>query len=184
MRGSVCFKQSSGRIYRQASRWRTARAFCAVWFALSSVGFPLSLSRLGGASCATNPSQQCRCSLTKRMSGKCCCSRDSKPQATKSCCSAKQSVPKVSQAEAICCASKPSVPTVAATPQKVELSIARCDCGSDSPEGVSLSQEPRLPAITAVISLPETNVAFVALRADRVESALLLPPVPPPKIVL
>ena len=73
---------------------------------------------------------------------------------------------------------------MAATPRKVELSISRCDCGSDSPEGGSLIQEPRSLATVSVISLPETTVAFVALPADRVESALLQPPVPPPKIVL
>lgn len=65
-----------------------------------------------------------------------------------------------------------------------ELSMARCDCGPGSPEGVSLIEEPRLPATGSAISLPKTNVAFAVLPADRVESALLLPPVPPPKVVL
>ena len=176
--------QSARQLCRLAFSWRSARVFCAVWFALTSVGFPLSLSQLGRASCATNPGQQCRCSLTKRMSGTCCCSRGSKPQATKSCCAAKQTASRVAPPEAACCSSKSTGPTVAATPQKVELSIARCDCGSDSPQGVSQSQEPRLPVMATVISVPEPNIAFVAFPDDRVESALLLPPVPPPKVVL
>lgn len=67
---------------------------------------------------------------------------------------------------------------------KAELSISRCDCGSESPEGNSLIQEPRLPAAVSVISSPETIVALAAIPAEQVESVLLLPPVPPPKVVL
>ena len=110
------------------------------------------------------------------MSGTCCCSREAQPQLAKSCCSVKKSAPKLFEPTAsACCSSKAP---------KIELSIARCDCGSDSPEGVSLIQEPRLPATSAAISWPETNVAFAVLPADWVESALLSPPVPPPKVVL
>lgn len=185
MRGCLCFTQSARRVCRQALSWRLARAFCAVWFTLTSVGFPAALQQFGGANCASNPGQNCRCSITKRMSGTCCCSRDSKPEATKSCCSVKPSVPKLTRPAApSCCRSKSTAQRVAAPPAKVELSIARCDCGSESPESVSLAQEPRLSAPTAVFSLPETTVAFVALPDIRMESAWRQPPVPPPKIVL
>ncbi len=161
---------------RHTLSWRTARVFCAVWFTLTSVGLPMGLSSLGNTSCARSPGSQCRCSLSKRLSGTCCCSRDAQPQLVKSCCSDKKSAAKLSEPIAsACCSSK--------APAQ-ELSIARCDCGSDSPESVSLNHEPRLPATSSVISVPETNVAFAVLPADRVESALLLPPVPPPKIVL
>lgn len=184
MLGSVRFKSLIERIYRQTLHWRTARVFCAVWFALTAIGFPGSLSRFGGSGCATNPGQQCHCSLTKRMSGTCCCSRNSKPQVAKSCCAAKQAAPKLTQAGAACCSSKATASTVAVTTPKAELSIARCDCGSDSPESVSLAQEPRLPATVATVSLPETSAVLAVLPANRVESVLLLPPVPPPKVVL
>jgi hypothetical protein len=185
MRGSLHFTPSARRVCRQALSWRLVRAFCAVWFTLTSVGFPAALQQFGGSNCASNPGQNCRCSITKRMSGTCCCSRDSKPQATKSCCSVKPSVPKLTRPVApSCCPSKSTAQCVAATPQKVELSISRCDCGSEFPDSVSLAQEPRLSAPAAVISLPETMVAFVALPDDRMESALRQPPEPPPKIVL
>ncbi|MFM9966596.1 MAG: hypothetical protein ACKV2Q_35915 [Planctomycetaceae bacterium] len=163
-------------LVRQTLSWRTARLFCAVWFALTSVGLPGSLSQLGGASCARKPGSQCACSLTKRMSGTCCCRREAQPQVAKSCCSVKKSESKLAEPVAMACHS-------AKTPN-VELGISRCDCGSESPEGHSLIQEPRLPASVSVISSPEATVALIALPADRVESALLLPPVPPPKIVL
>ena len=185
MRRSLRFTQSARRVCRQALNWRIARAFCAVWFTLTSIGFPSTLPQLAGSSCATNSGQNCRCSIAKRMSGTCCCAGDSKPQAPKSCCSAKPSVPKLTgPVVPSCCPSKATAQGVATTPQKVELNIARCGCDTDSPENVSLAQEPRLSAPAAVISLLETTVAFVALPDDRVESALRQPPVPPPKVVL
>ncbi len=49
---------------------------------------------------------------------------------------------------------------------------------------MSLTQEPRLPATVPVVVLPETSISFRLLPGERVESALLLPPVPPPKLVL
>lgn len=67
---------------------------------------------------------------------------------------------------------------------KVELSIARCNCSSEAPDNLLLTQDPRLPATTSVVVLPETSVSFVVLPVERVESAFLLPPVPPPKLVL
>lgn len=185
MRGCLYLTQTVRQLRRRTLSWRTARLFCAVWFALTSIGLPSNLMSLGGPSCARNPGQNCRCSITKRMSGTCCCARDSKPQATKSCCSTKHTGPKLSASVAPSyCPSKSSTQSVVATPPKVELSIANCDCGSDSPASVPLAQEPRLPATVAIISLPETTVAFVTLPTERVESALLLPPVPPPKVVL
>jgi hypothetical protein len=41
-----------------------------------------------------------------------------------------------------------------------------------------------LPAAVSVISLPQVFADFVAFPDVRVESALLFPPVPPPKVVL
>lgn len=178
MQSCLRFTHSIRQICRYALSWRTARVFCAVWFTLTSIGLPGSLSLFGRSSCAINPGAQCRCSLSKRMSGTCCCSRDAQPQPAKSCCSVKRSAPKWSEPTASACCSSKS--------PKIELSIARCDCGSDSdsPNEVSLIQEPRLPATLSEISLPETNVAFAAFPEDRVESVLRLPPVPPPKVVL
>lgn len=176
---------SARQFCRQALNWRTARVFCAVWFTLTSIGFPGSLSLLSGKNCARNPGSQCRCSLAKRMSGTCCCGRESQSQVAQSCCSAKKSNPKVTEPTAAgCCPSASKAQRVAAAPTKAELSISRCDCGSEPPESVSLAQEPRLAVAVAPISFPEMNVAFVASPTDRVENALLLPPVPPPKIVL
>lgn len=185
MRESLRFTKMARRACRQTLSWWTVRAFCAVWFTLTSVGFPAALQQFGGSNCASNPGQNCRCSITKRMSGTCCCSRDSKPQTAKSCCSVKRSVPKLTETAApSCCSLKSKGLRVSATPQKSELSVSRCDCSSDFPESVSLVQEPRLPATVSVISLPKATVAFDALPVEWVESALLQPPVPPPKIVL
>lgn len=185
MRWCLRLTHSARQTCRQTLTWRTARLFCAVWFALTSVGLPGSLSLVSGQSCARNPGSQCRCSLAKRMSGTCCCGRESQPQLAKSCCSAKKSAPQVAPPSAAgCCSSKSKAQRGVVPSPKVELSIARCDCGSESPENLSLAQEPRLPVAVTVISLPEINVAFVALPTNRVESALLLPPVPPPKVVL
>ena len=176
MRWCLRFTHSARNFVRHAFSWRTARVFCAVWFALTSVGLPFSLSQMSETCCARNPGAQCRCSLTKRLSGTCCCGREAQPQLANSCCSVKMSAPKLSgPTSSACCSLKAP---------KIDLSIARCDCGSDSTDGVSLNQEPRLPATSSVVSLAKTNVAFAMLPADRVESALLFPPVPPPKIVL
>lgn len=176
MRWCLRFAHSARQLGRQTWCWRAARLFCAVWFALTSVGLPGSLAQFGEARCARNPGSQCGCSLTKRMSGTCCCRREAQPQVAKSCCSVKKSAPKLAEPAAMACGSSK-------TP-KGELRISRCDCGSESPEGKSLIQESRLPAAVSVISWPETTVALVTIPAERVESALLLPPVPPPKVVL
>lgn len=185
MRGSLRFTEMARRACRQILSWRVARAFCAVWFSLASVGFPDALQQFGGSNCMSNPGQTCRCSITKRMSGTCCCSRDSMPQTAKSCCSVKRSVGKLTETVASrCCSSKAKGPPLTTMPQKNELSISRCDCSSDVPERVSPIPEPRLPATVSIISLCETAVTFVAFPVERVEGALLQPPVPPPKIVL
>lgn len=169
------FKRAT-RFIAHLLRWRTARLLCAVWFTLTSIGLPGSFSQMGGVSCARNPGSQCRCSLTKRMSGSCCCSREAQQPLAKSCCSVKKVEPKLPQpAASACCWSRTL---------KVELSVTRCDCPSDAPESVSLIQEPRLPAAASVVFQPKMIAALVALPAERVESALLLPPVPPPKVVL
>lgn len=186
MRWRLRFTHSAQQLCRHSLSWRTARAFCAVWFTLTSIGLPGTLSLMSGKSCARNPGSQCRCSLVKRMSGTCCCGRESQPQLAKSCCSVQKSNPEVTEPTvAGCCLSPSKAQRVSATTSpKAELSISRCDCGSESPESVSLAQEPRLPVAVALISLPQMDVALVALPAGRVESALLLPPVPPPKVVL
>lgn len=170
---------------RQALSWRSARVFCTIWFTLTSIGFPLSLPSIGKSNCAVNPGQQCRCSLAKRMSGTCCCGRESKPQPVKSCCSAVWSAPKSSPpSAAACCSKKLTAQSVSAKTTQVQLSISPCDCGSESPTSISLNQEPRLLATATVTPSPEVAVASVAILVERVESALLQPPVPPPKIVL
>lgn len=185
MRWCLRITHSTRQLGRHSLNWRTARLFCAVWFTLTSIGLPGSLSLMTENSCARKPGSQCHCSLAKRMSGTCCCGRESQQQLVKTCCSAKKSALKVTESTGTgCCSSKSKPQRAAATSPRAELSISRCDCGSESPENVSLAQEPRLPVTVAAISFPEMNVAFVASPADRVESALLLPPVPPPKIVL
>lgn len=176
MRWCLRFTHSARQLGRHSLSWRTARLFCAVWFALTSIGLPGNVSQIGGASCARNPGSQCRCSLTKRTSGTCCCSREAQAKLAKSCCSVKTSAAKLTEPIASACCSSQA--------PKLELSISRCDCGSDSPASESLIQEPRLPAVVSVISSPETAVALVVLPAERVASALLLPPVRPPKVVL
>jgi hypothetical protein len=176
MRWSQQFTDSARQLGRLFLSWRMARLLCAVWFALTSIGLPGSLSQLGGANCARNPGSQCRCSLTKRVSGTCCCVREAQAESTKSCCTVKKPTPKRAEpVTSVCHSSKAP---------KAELRISSCDCPSESPEGVSLNSEPRLSATLSVVSLPETTVTFVTLPAERVESALLLPPVPPPKVVL
>lgn len=185
MRWCRSVTHSVRRACRQALTWRTARVFCAVWFALTSIGLPGSLSLLNGKTCARNPGSQCRCSLAKRMSGTCCCGREGQVQLAKSCCSTKTSNLKKTEQPAVgCCSSKSKTQQTAATSPRAELSISRCDCGSESPENVSLAQEPRLPVVVSAIFFTEVTAAFVTSPADRVESALLLPPVPPPKVVL
>lgn len=175
MRWSLRLNRFARRVCRPCLSWRTARLFCAIWFLLMSVGLPFNLPEAGGQSCARNPGAQCRCSLKKRLSGTCCCKRESVPQVAKSCCSVKKSSPRTEGSTAsACCSSKGP---------KHELSLSRCDCGSDSPESVSLAQEPRLPAAAAVISAPPATFAFLTLSVDRGESALLQPPAPPPKVV-
>ena len=176
MRWCLRFTPSAWHLCGHSLSWRTARLFCAAWFALTSIGLPVNLSPMSEKSCARMPGSQCRCSLTKRLSGTCCCRHEAQPQLAKSCCSVKKSVSKSSEPAASAGCSQ-------ATP-KVELSISHCDCGADSPAGLSLVQEPRLPATVSAMSLPETTVAFVTLPAEWVESVLLPPPVPPPKVVL
>lgn len=172
-------------VCRHFLSWRLARVCCAVWFTLTSIGFPISPTRATGTRCAVNPGQQCRCSMAKRMSGTCCCGRDAATQSEQACCVVTQSTPKISApTPAACCQKKATTQSLMTTSHRVELSVGPCDCGSDSPAGVSLVQEPRLPATSAVSPLPESDVAFVSLPVERVESALLLPPVPPPKVVL
>lgn len=173
-----CFRitQLARTFFRHVVSWRTARAFCAVWFTLSSVSFPDCLALIVDASCARNPGSQCRCSMTKRLSGNCCCRSETKFQVTKSCCSNKKSAHNSKELAAFNhCSLKTS---------KVELGIARCDCPSDSPEGISLTQDPRLPASVSVFTWPEQSVSLIFFPVDRVVSALRLPPVPPPKVVL
>lgn len=167
---------------RQTLSWRTARLLCALWFALTAIGFPSNLSLFGGSTCARNPSQSCHCSIAKRLSGTCCCARGSKPKAVSTCCSAKKQT--LNSPVMNDCRSKAPARSAVSNAPKVELSIARCDCGSESPDNLSLTQEPRLPATTPVVVLPKTSVSFVVLPVERAESALLLPPVPPPKLVL
>jgi len=164
------------RFVYHSSSWRMARMVCAVWFALTSIGLPASFSLISGTGCARNPGSQCRCSITKRMSGSCCCRREAEPQDVKSCCSVKKSAPKLAEPKpSTCCSTEKP---------KVEDSVSRCDCGSDSPAGMSAFQEPRLPTPATLISFMEIDVPFFALPAKWDESALLLPPVPPPKVVL
>lgn len=185
MRWCWSVTNSARRFCRQALTWRTARVFCAVWFTLTSIGFPGNLSLLSEKNCARNPGSQCRCSLAKRMSGTCCCGREGHVQLVKSCCSTKVSnLKKTEQLAAACCSSKSKNQRTAATSPRAELSISQCDCGAESPQNVSLAQEPRLPVVVSAFFFPEVTTAFVASPADRVESALLLPPVPPPKVVL
>ena len=159
-------KSSTRQIVRRSLSWRIARAICAVWFTLTSVGLPMSLLSFGNPSCARSPGSQCLCSLSKRLSETCCCSRGaSQPQLAKSCCSTKKGAPKLSGPTASThCASK--------TP-RVELSIARCDCAPDSPDSLSLVQEPRLPVAASAILLLATTGTFDALPTDRIESVLL-----------
>lgn len=176
------FTKTVRSVRRQTLNWRTARFFCALWFALTAIGFPSNLSLLGGSTFARNPSQSCHCSVAKRLSGTCCCARDSIPKSGSTCCSAKKQTlnsPVVND-----CQPKTSARCAIANSPKVELSIARCDCNTESPDNMSLTQEPRLPATVPVVVLPETSISFRLLPGERVESALLLPPVPPPKLVL
>ncbi len=182
MRWCLQLKSSAQQIVRRSMSWRTARAFCAVWFTLTSVGLPMSLSSFSQTACARSPGSQCRCSLSKRLSGMCCCSREaSQSQPAKSCCSTKKTAPKSFEPNA----SEPNASThCAAKATRVEFSIARCDCAPDSPDGLSLVQEPRMPVAASAILLSATNGMFDAIPVDRVESTLLFPPVPPPKIVL
>ncbi len=183
MRWCLRFTHSARQLCRHSMSWRTARLFCAAWFTLTSIGLPVSLSQMSEKSCARKAGSQCRCSLTKRMAGTCCCSREAQPQLAKTCCSVKKPVPRLSGSAPSAGCSQATVKVSQAT-VKVELSISRCDCGADSPAGLSLIPEPRLPATVSAVSVPETTVAFVTLPAEWVESALLPPPVPPPKVVL
>lgn len=176
MRCCLRLNRRAGHSDRSALSWRAARAFCVVWFLLTSIGLPFNLPQTGEKTCARNPGAQCRCSLKKRLSGTCCCGRDAGPQLAKSCCSVKKSQPKLPEPIASACCSPKG--------RTHERSISRCDCGSESPENISLDQEPRLPVLSSRILWPQVTAAFVVLPADRVESAQRLPPVPPPKVVL
>ncbi len=170
---------------RRVLNWRGARAFCAVWFTLTSISFPFSLSQMTGKNCVSNPGQQCRCSLAKRMSETCCCGRESEPELVKTCCSvSRPTQPRFRIASTVCCQEKSTANSLAPTTPKVELSIGPCDCGSESPNGVSLVREPRLVAKSLQIPFPEVIAAVIALPVERVEGAPLQPPVPPPKVVL
>ncbi len=153
-------------------------------YVLNSIVFPLGPLSTNNTSGAIIPGQQCRCSMAKRVSGSCCCRRESQPQPSKSCCPVVRSAPKHSQPASACCSKKSATQSPTTTPRFVKLSIAPCDCGSESPVGVSLGQEPRLPAAPVATGLSNLAVVFIALPVDRVESALLQPPVPPPKVVL
>jgi hypothetical protein len=180
-----CFAHVARELHGHVLNWRAARTFCAVWFTLTSISFPFSLSPMTGKSCTTNPGQQCRCSLAKRMSETCCCGRESKPERLKSCCSVSR--PTRSQFLIVptkCCQEKSTANSQALTTSKVELSVGPCDCGSESPNGVSLVGEPRLAVRSLQLPFPVMTVAVIALPVDRVESAPLQPPVPPPKVVL
>jgi len=127
---------------------------CCVWFvivvyALTSSAFH-SAATCERTSCAINPGQQCRCSLIKRVSGRVAAiaNHGRNPQILLRRCS--NSADSFSTAvgllrEEVKC----SVADREA--QAVELSITQCHCGSESPAGVSLVEQPRLPVASAVI---------------------------------
>lgn len=172
------------RLLQASVGWRGSRLFCAVWFTLTSLGFPLDLFNVRSTSCAVNPGQGCRCSMAKRMSGTCCCRNEAVPVAEQSCCSIKKSSSSVPQAQAECCGSKKNPSVVSTKSSEVELAVAACDCSSDVPGGSSLEQQPRLLAAPVVLS--ELVVAVVVCKSGdkQAESASLAPPIPPPKIVV
>ena len=172
----IRFLQSARQFFRVSVGLRAARLCCAVWFALTSIGIPSFFVQPDDFESASVSASQCRCSLAKRLSGTCCCGRDAQAKQAKSCCATKKPASRLSKPLASAgCSSKAA---------KTELSVSRCDCVWGSPERASQIQDFRLPATVTEISPPEITVELAALPVKGFESVLLLPPVPPPKVVL
>lgn len=175
---------------RHAAAWRLTGAFCVLWFTLVSVGVPSHAT--GAQACASVPGQTCRCSSEKRLSGTCCCRRESRPatQAASSCCAAK--LVSVRPARPVparvppCCSKKltaPSSPSPVPPSQRM-TSIDACGCGSDASPGLVQIQEPRVSTAVAAVLWPTVADAWLALPCERFTGAPLQPPVPPPRLAV
>lgn len=179
-------RQLSNQIHRSLRNWRGVRVFCAVWFTLISVGFPNTLAQLVSNARTTSVSRDCRCSLTKRLSGSCCCVRTGNVLAKKSCCSAGSAIPvrHKSTESRSCCAPATIREDVSSNSQETEFAVSRCGCDPDSSDKSTLTLEPRILVTASAIVIPVTVSIYDAFPTVRVESAMCQPPVPPPKIVL
>ncbi len=110
------------------------------WFAIVSLGLPLLLSSGSTSSssggCALRPGQDCQCSVKKKLSGTCCCSRPSPETVSKTSIESSNTEVSESQAsssneqpkpESKSCCSKKRSPRVVASFQSEQLATAKCD---------------------------------------------------------
>ncbi len=176
-----------------------------IWFTISSVGAPLLLVHTmpseGMSGCASSPDGQCRCSLKKRMSGTCCCSRKSQQStdarevtssdsATRSCCGLK--TPSEPSHEPSCC-SKKSISSAADrstkraaskssdSPKERILAIESSPCGSDSHDELLVNLDPRLQLQEFLVTFDVPDDLRVAWLQARNVGERLEPPTPPPR---
>lgn len=155
----------------------------ALWFTLSSMGFPggalNSTTQAGTFTNAASPGSQCGCSLQKRLAGNCCCKQSAVNPATRlaSCCA------KPSPAKSACCIkSKPTPAEVSyRSPVSRILAIESCDCGSAADHDRVNHPQPRLPAVSVVVSIKVSATQWIAPLSERGQGERNEPPTPPPR---
>ena len=182
---SLTFRQSCRRVGAVALHW-----LLIVWFALSSMGFPLSglssTTQPETQACAVNPGSQCRCSLKKKLAGSCCCkqqpmakqtARESAVARPASCCA------KPSPAKSACCAKSKVTPAKESSRPAASriLAIESCDCGPEADHDRMNHPLPRLLVTKVIVSIAWPTSLWIAPLSERGQGDRIEPPTPPPR---
>lgn len=138
--------------------------FC---FFTTSVGFPLEP--------VGTPQAGCQCGQELQRSGGCCCSRaKTSPKCenqSRSCCAQKQTKS--------CCAGKTKQGSNDSTAPAL---VSACGCGHGPAAGLLVNDDPRLPALPALI-LSSTPLEFCCPQISSVlPEHRLSPETPPPEL--
>lgn len=145
------------------------RLLLLVCFSFTTTGLPLDL--FGSAHSG------CHCGDQLRQARRCCCAKAAadgcrQQRKVKSCCQAKQ--------KASCCAGKSSA-TACKKSADQNVVTALCGCGTQSPGGILLNSEPRLPAARTRIDGAVSLHALILSSSLPFESHVILPETPPPE---
>lgn len=168
---------------------RPIRWFFVGWFLISSLGIPVSIAPAAARGGGPGPGQACRCSLTKRMSGTCCCAPGAAKPTRPSCCSTKLDRAKpVSPKSSTCCTTGTPATRAIATAAKQRPSSPQSPCMQACPCGVDPgiyvgNSPPRLVATMFVIASLDRHVVLSDLPMQRWDDISSPPSVPPPKVL-